>query len=60
MGKAKWVRDDSVEATRLRLAHLLAIGAVRAATRMPEVRPGAAPGEAVPEKEASVAVSDTI
>ena len=60
MGKAKWVRDDSVEATRRRLAHLLAIGAVRAATGRPEVSPEAATGEAAPEQKASVPVSDTI
>lgn len=60
VGTAKWVRDDSVEATRRRLAHLLAIGAVRAATRRPEVPPGPAAGEVPPEKEVSVVVSDTI
>lgn len=60
MGKATWVVDDSVEATRRRLAHLLAVGAVRAARRSPVVPPAAAAGEAAPEKEASVAMSNTI
>lgn len=60
MGEAKWARVDSVEATRRRLAHLLAIGAVRAATKRPETPPEAAAGKVAPEKQTSVAVNDTI
>lgn len=60
MGKAKWVADDSVEGRRRRLAHLLALGAVRAAKRPREPVTGTETGEARPAAECNVAVSNTI